>query len=114
MSKENLVLYKKTENLFFTIYPSLKNYPKSEKFALCQQIKEHFVELLKYISLANSVKSKRKVYAQEADGYLQNLKILFKLSKIQKYINRNFYENIQESLSEINAILVGYIKSTNK
>ncbi|MFP4019691.1 MAG: four helix bundle protein [Bacteroidales bacterium] len=97
---------------FFRIYPALRNFPKSEKFALCHQIKEHFIELLKNISLANSVKSKRKTYLQEADGILQNVKTLVRLSKHQKYLSKGFYEDIHLNLSEINALLVGYIKQT--
>ena len=60
MSVKELVVYRKSEELLYKIYPRLINYPKAEKFALCQTIKEHFFELLKYISLGNSVKSKRK------------------------------------------------------
>ncbi|MFW6134792.1 MAG: four helix bundle protein [Elusimicrobiota bacterium] len=112
MSQHDLLLYSKTETLFFRIYPALRNFPKSEKFARCHQIKEHFIELLKNTSLANSVKSKRKTYLQEADGILQNVKTLVRLSKHQKYLSKGFYEDIHLNLSEINALLVGYIKQT--
>jgi len=50
MSVENLEIYKKTEKLMFRVYPALKNFPKSEKFALCQSIKENFFQLLTHIS----------------------------------------------------------------
>jgi four helix bundle protein len=69
---------------------------------------------LKYISLGNSVKSKRLVYLQEADGHLQVLKVLMKLSKERKYISNNFYKIIDAELTEINKLLSGYIKSVNK
>lgn len=108
---EDLILYRKTEDLFYRVYPVLRNYPKAEKFSLCQQIKEHFVELMKLISLANSVKSKRLSYLQEADGILENLSVLMKLSRNMKYISRGFFDVIDPLMSEIKALLVGYLRS---
>ena len=98
--------------MLYCIYPRLSNYPKSEKFSLCHDIKHCFFELLSYISLANSVRSKRTVYLQQADGYLQKLKTLFKLSKQRKYISVQFWEDVDLRLSEINKLLSGYIRSS--
>lgn len=108
----NLLLYAKSEELFFRIYKTLRNYPQAEKFALCVDIKRDFSSLLRAISLGNSVKSKRTTYLQEADGHLVNLKTWFTIAKRQKYINIPFYEAIIESLSEIKRLLVGFIKSS--
>lgn len=113
MSIENLEVYRRTEELFYRVYPSLKNFPKSEKFSLCQNIRNNFSDLLKSISLGNSVKSKRLIYLQEADGYLQTLKILIKLSYRLKYISEGFYKTIDLEFTTINNLLSGYIKSTN-
>jgi hypothetical protein len=62
--------------------------------------------------MGNSVKSKRLTYLQEADGHLQVLKTLFKLSKHRRYISVNYYEEIDLALTEINKLLSAYIKST--
>lgn len=109
-----LTIYQKTENLLYQLYPKLSNFPKSEKFALCQHIKENFFELLKYIALGNSVKSKRMEYLQSADGHLQVLKVLLDLSKQRKYISENYHELVDLQLTEINKLLSGYIRSVNK
>lgn len=109
----DLLLYSKTESLFFRVYPTFRNYPKSETHSLCRMVKEHYVELLKHIELANKVKSKRIPYLQHADAYLQGIKSLTKLSHKQKYISRGFYEECSDALSEINALLVGYFKSAS-
>lgn len=114
MAVDDLKVYRKTEELLYRVYPRLVNYPKSEKFSLCQSIKQNFFELLKCISLGNSVKSKRLTYLQSADGYLQVLKVLMKLSKERKYISKGFYKEIDLQLTEINKLLSGYIKSVNK
>ena len=114
MSANQLIVYRKTEELLYKIYPRLTNYPKAEKFSLCQNIKQNFFDLLKCISLANSVKSKRMQHLQEADGYLQVLKVLMKLSKQRKYISEGFFRDIDLTLTEINKLLSGYIRSVNK
>ena len=114
MSARDLTVYKKTEELLYKIYPRLANYPKSEKFSLCQSVKDNFFDLLKCISLGNSVRSKRKVYLQEADGHLQVLKVLMKLSKQRRYISVKFFREIDLELTEINKLLSGYIRSVNK
>ena len=87
------------------------NFPKAEKFALCHEIKQNFYDLIKFIEMANSVKSKRKVYAQEADGHLQTLKVLFRLSRNRRYISQGFYREIDTRLTEINKLLSGFIRS---
>lgn len=114
MSVTDLELYRRAEELLEKYYPRLKNYPKAEKFSLCQSIKENFFDLLKFISLGNSVRSKRLTYLQEADGHLQVLKVLVKLSKQRKYISQGFYREIDLELTMINKLLSGYIRSVNK
>ena len=109
---EDLVVQKKTEQLLYKVYPRLVNFPKSEKHSLCAHIKDAFFEILKYISLGNAVKSKRKTYLQEADGHLQVLKVLIKLANNRKYISKGFFKEIDTDLTEINKLLSGYIKSS--
>jgi len=111
MSITELIVYRKTEDLLYKIYPRLMNYPKSEKFSLVNEIKSNFFDLLKFISLANSIKSKRKIYLQEADGHLQVIKVLIKLSKQRKYISIGFFKDVDLQLTEINKLLSGYIRS---
>lgn len=107
-------VYRRTEELLYRFYPRLKNFPNSEKFSLCQSIKDNFFELLKYISLGNSVKSKRLTYLQEADGHLQILKVLVKLSNQRKYISKGFFRETDLELTLINKLLSGYIRSVNR
>lgn len=111
---DDLKVYKMTEVLLYRLYPVLVNYPKSEKFALCQQIKECVYNILTNISLGNSVKSKRLTYLQQADGHLQTLKVLMRLSRHLKYVSVGFYKDIDLQLTEINKMLSGYIKSVRK
>lgn len=90
------------------------NFPKAEKFALSERIKVEFLDLIGYIESANSVRSKRKHYAQEADGHLQRLKVVIRLAKSQKYISKGFYHEIDAELTEINKMLSGFIRSASR
>ena len=96
------------------IYPALRNFPKSEKFALSQDIKIYFFRYLSYINRADKVKSKRLVYSQEAESSLQDIKTAMKLAFNQKYISKGFYNNVSLELTEISKMLAGYIRSINK
>lgn len=105
-----LEVFKRTEELLNKIYPVLINFPNAEKFSLCSEIKHNFYKLLSYISLGNSVKSKRRTYLQEADGYLQVIKVLIRLSLRRKYISKGFYREVDLELTTINKMLSAYIK----
>lgn len=114
MAATDLILHKKVEDLFYRLYPTFRNYPKAEKHSLCHEIKLHFIDLLKLISLANSVKSKRLNYLQQADGTLENVTVLMRLSRNMKYISRGLFADVDSALTEIKALLVGYLKSSIK
>jgi hypothetical protein len=105
-------VYKKSFHLYKRIYSALINFPKSEKYALCKDVKTNYNQLMKYILLADKVKSKRKKYQEEADGYLQILKFLFDLIDFKEYLSKNFIKDIHKELSEIGFLLSGWIKKS--
>lgn len=111
MAVQNLIVYEKTEELMYKVYPALQNYPKHERYALSQTIKLEFFEILKFIALGDKVKSKRREYLQSADGHLQTLKVLMKLSKKRRYISVGYFEDVDLRLTEIDKLLSGYIRS---
>lgn len=113
-SKSNLEIYNRMFNLLNRIYPALRNFPKSEKFALSQDIKNCFLEYLTYVSRANEVKSMRLKYSQEAEAYLNKIKSLMKLAFNQRYISKGFYKDVSLELTELSKMLSGYMRSINK
>ena len=112
MQAMELIVYKKTEVLLNNTYPILKNFPKSEKIALCQEIKQAFYALLKDIVLANNLKYKKRQFQDEADAYLKLLYVLFSVAKQQKYITEKKNMLIQLRLDEIGRLLGGWMKSS--
>lgn len=107
-----LLVYKKTEVLLNQVYPILKNFPKAEKYGLSQEIKQAFYGLLKAIILANNVRSRRREYQSEADGYVKLLLIYFNLAQSQKYINSKTHYRITLGIEEIGRLLGGWIKQS--
>lgn len=112
LKSTDLVIYKKSEELLNFIYPIVVNFPKSEKFALSQEIKQAFYALLRNILLANNIRYKRRMYQEEVDAYLKLLLALFNLAKKQKFITQKKNYQIQMKLEEIGRILGGWMKST--
>lgn len=112
-SKDSEV-FKRVEELLYVIYPTLINYPKVEHYNLCSDIKHSFFNLLSFLSQADSVPSKRKTYLQEADGHLQTLKVLYKLSKHQKCISKGFFKEVDMQLSIIDEQISKHIKKTSR
>lgn len=112
MSSNDLLVYKKTEVLLNEVYPILKNFPTSEKYGLSLEIKQAFFQLLKYITLANNVKNKRRIYQEEADAHLKLLLVLFSVAKNQKYISKKKHYQTQVKLAEIGRLLGGWMKNS--
>ncbi len=111
MKSTDLVIYKKTETLLNDVYPIIVNFPKSEKFALSQEIKQAFYALLRSIMLANNIRYKRRALQEEADAYLKLLLVLFSVANKQHYLSLKKHVQIQAKLEEIGKILGGWMKS---
>lgn len=111
---DDLIIYTKIETFLDTIYPRIVKFPSYEKFRLAEYITLNTFELMKCISLANNVKSKRLIHLQEADGYLQLVKSQVRFAKRRKYISKGFYDHIDERMTEISKMLKGYIMATVK
>lgn len=110
---EPLILQKKTEVLFNKeVYPVLKKYPKSEKFALCQEIKQAFYRVIRNTMLANNIKRDKIYYLQQVDADLKLLLVLFSISREQKYITEKKCLQLQERVAELGRITGGLMKAT--
>ena len=83
--QKKLILEEKIEHLLNKeIYPLLKKFPKAEKFALCQEMKQAFYGLLKNIMMANSIKSKRRLFQEEADAYQKFISMLLEFLELKE------------------------------
>lgn len=109
---EPFILQKKSEVFVNSIYPLLKNFPKSEKFCLCQEIKQASYRVIRNAMISNNVKGNRLYYLQQVDGDLKLLLVLFGIAREQKYITQKKCLEIQNKVSELGRICGGLMKST--
>ena len=73
MATSELLLARKIEEFLFEISFRTDSFPKFERYSLSKELKGETVQLLAKVNQASAVKSKRKQYAQEADGHLQTV-----------------------------------------
>jgi hypothetical protein len=113
---EPLLLQKKTEVLLNReVYPVLQKFPKAEKFALCQEIKQAFYRMLRNSMLANSTRrgEARAARLYEVDADLKLLLVHFGIAREQKYITERKAAQLQEWIAELGRITGGLIKAAN-
>lgn len=110
---EPSVLQKKAE-IFLErdVYPLLKNFPSSEKFSLCQEVKQSCFKLIRAAVMANNLTNVRKrlEWLDEADAEKTLLLVLFGVAKTQKYITQKKLFELQGKLDEIGRIIGGLQK----
>lgn len=89
------------------------NFPKSEKFALNQEIKNSCYRLIRAAIMSNQpvVSTQRIVWLTEADAEKTMLLVLCGIASSQKYITKKKLLMLQEKLDEIGR-LIGGLKKT--
>lgn len=107
-----LLLQKKAEVFLNSLYPLLKNFPKAEKFCLCQEIKQACYRVIRNAMTYNSLKADSKInYLHQVDADLKLLLVLFGIARGQRYITERKAYELQEKVSELGRITGGLIRS---
>lgn len=115
-NKNNLEIYQKYSELIYYTYNLVKKYPKSEKFALVQEIKSNMLLGLKNLMYAIKTynpQDKLK-YLNEFDINLSLFKFYIRLSYNYKYISMQNYQTWCRLVTEICNMLGGWINSCRK
>ena len=107
------MLQKKSEVLLNTIiYPMLKHFPNSEKFSLCQEIKQSCYRMIREsVQYQTALKRDKLYYLKQIDAELKYLLVLTSVSRDQKYITQKKAEQLQDSITEIGRITGGLMKN---
>lgn len=113
---EYLIISQKYMELVYYTNNVLKKYPKSEKFALVQEIKQTVYDGLKSLVYATKIyyKYDKQKYLTELDIQLVILKTLVRISYKNKYISVNNYEAWSTLITDICNLLGGWMKSCQK
>jgi len=112
-SLENLKLYQKSYDYLEWVYPVLKNFPKSERHTLVQKIQNTLLDFMASIVEARKAESSEKSIKalENADMYLEQVKIYIRLSKDLEFLSMGQYKKSSEKLDEIGRLLGGWINS---
>ena len=112
MQAKPLILQKKAEVLLNReIYPMLKNFPRAEKFALCQEIKQSCYRVIRNAIESNCPRKNKLKYYDDIDIELKYLLVLIAVARDQKYISKGKALQLQEMITELGKICGGLIKS---
>ena len=109
---EELIIYQKTYDMLKYGYICLREFPKSEKYALANDIKIIMDQLLHLIIQANKRYYKKNTL-QNMDIELASLKTYIRLAKDLEFLSFKKYENWIKMLDEIGKMIGGWIKSIN-
>lgn len=114
--KEGLIIYQKYINLISYTNDLVRKYPKSETFALVQEIKNSLYSGLNCLVHAIKTYSKQNKlnYLNDLDVDLVLFKIKVRLSYKYKYISLQNYTTWSNSITEICNMLGGWINSCQK
>ena len=110
---EKLMIRQKTTDMMLYAYPVLAQYPKSEKFSLCADIKRVMDQMLELI-IAAEKKYYKKTTLQDLDIAIAKLKAYIRLSHDLKYISVHTYEVWSAKVIEIGKMLGGWMKAVNQ
>jgi len=110
---ENLKIKLKVEDMLKYGYPALAQFPKSEKFAMAQDIKKSMLSLLEQVIRTNRTREKRPLL-YTIDVELEVLRTQIRLAMELEFLPFGKYEVWSNHLAEIGRMLGGWLKSVNK
>lgn len=116
MNNDNLLIYQKYMEMIYYTNDLVRKYPKSERFALVNEIKKTLYTGLRLIMYAiKSYKSQDKLkYLNELDINLNLMKVHARLSYKYKFITAQNYSTWSSHITDICNMLGGWIKSCLK
>ena len=106
-------LLEKTYELLKETQITIRQYPKSEKFALGADTKQAGLNFYRLIITA-AKKYYKKTTLKDADVELCVLKNFIRMGHSRKYMNTKRYERLSRAIEEVGRMLGGWIQSTDK
>lgn len=107
---KNLQLSERVKIFRKQIYTSLINFPKHERYALTQNIKNDLIMMSAEIERARYTPQARIEALKTAQQCLYRISIMVDIARDTKYISQKYYDTLSIRLTEISKMLVGYIK----
>lgn len=103
---DDMIIFKKLYDLQLWLYPTIKQFPKSDKFVIGERVEECCLNALTIFIEVNNAEIK-KPHLKSLNTELEKLRILIRLTKDLKLLPFNKYEIAQRQISEIFKLLGG-------
>ena len=104
-------LIKKLYELYKYAHKSVSIFPKHERYSLGEKIETNILEAIELSVFGNAQpKNFKEVYLLKANAKIEVLKILFRMSLENDFINEAQYIQTEEYLQESGKMLGGWIK----
>ena len=107
---KNLIVWKETKNLVLLVYKITESFPKSEEFALRNQIRRAAISILSQIAegwLRNTIKDKLH-FLDIALGSLLEVEAQMDVSKDIGYVKRDAYAKFDNLRARVAYLLYKY------
>ena len=98
-----------TYDLLKWAIPTLKKFPRDQRFLLGERIEKHILDVLELLIHANYSKDKLG-HLREANLKIEVLRFLWRLSMDLKYLSTRRYEFVSKLLNDIGRLVGGWIK----
>ena len=111
-----LVVWEKAHKLVLLIYGITKAFPHEERYGLTSQIKRAAISTPTNIAEGCGRQTQKDFahYLQNAFGSMQEVQYLSYLSFELKYLDASTYTTLENSISEVKAMLMGLIHKVRK
>ena len=109
---DDFKLFKKSYDLLLWIYPTIKKFPKSDKYTLGENIKKCILDIISNIICFCKYKNKL-LYLNKIDLDLEKLRIFFRISKDIKILSFKKYDFVELQINELGNIVGGLLKKND-
>jgi len=106
---QDFILWQKLEDFVEYFFPIVDKFPKSEKFALCSQIKNLLYIVMRDVIKMNKSRNKT-VLLHDIDTNLELLRWFIRHSHKRKFLAHQGYETAAKKVDEIGRIVGGLMK----
>jgi len=106
---KDLHIFQKMYEFLLWLYPTVKKFPKNEKYVLGERIEKTALNVMEGVITSNCEFDKKETL-KKTNVELEKLRIFIRLAKDQKLMNFRKYELASKMINEIGKILGGLIK----
>lgn len=113
MNDFDIPIFKKTYELYKTLYEYLKSFPRQDRYSLGAKCEDAVLSVLDGIISASQLsKTEKMPILQKASAKLNLLRVYVRLAKEVCALDNKKYLILQEDIDEIGRMLGGWLRSS--